>query len=168
MVVYVLFIKADLEGVASLKLQENADLCVSLRNPLDHDQTREKIVVDTSGLEHKKHVKHEHHAEAPCHFAMKWDQHDPERSTIRVLVPPPKQHPTREMKSDDSGTFVPMAALDCQGVEPYAFHPMGNEFVVTNTAGKVFKEVDLSSGDWNDFDMASGSTTVLNLQGKFE
>jgi len=169
MVVYVLYIKADLEGVASLKLKQGANLCISVRNPLDHDQVREKVVIDTSALEPKEHAKHEHHAEAPCHFAMKWDHDEPTRSTIQVLSLSPKNvTPLREMESEDSGTFVPMLALDCQGMEPYAFHPMGDEFVVTNAAAKVFDKVDLSSGDWSDFDLGTGSTTVMNLQGKFE
>lgn len=171
MVVYVLYIKADLEGVASVALQNGANLCISVRNPMDQNQVREKVVIDTSALEAAEeshhHAKH-HHAEAPCHFALKWDHDEPTRSTIRVLPSGQKGPELREIKSEDSGNFVPMLALDCQGIEPFEFHPMGDEFVVTNNNGNVFDKADLSSGDWSEFDLGTGSTSVTNLQSKFE
>ena len=179
MVVYVLYLRANLEGVYSLSLKPGANLCISVRNPLDHDQTREKVVVDTSALEEPlqpgshKHNNHLHHAEAPCHFALKWDHGDTKRATIPVLgesdakvkkVPPTR----RQLNSDDSGKLVPLLAFDCQGVEPFAFHPMGDEIVVTSSAGRVFDGIELSNGDWTHFDLGSGSTSVLHVWGKFK
>jgi hypothetical protein len=184
MVVYVLYIKADLESVASVALQPGANLSVSVRNPLDVNQVR-KIVIDMSALEPevaaKEHMKNTH-AEAPCHFALKWDHDEQTRSTIHVLglsstaattgnnkkSKKSKVPPVREMKGSDSGSFVPMLALDCQGIEPFAFHPMANEFLVTNSAGVQFQEVDLSSGDWDAYDLSTGTTSVMSLQAKFE
>jgi len=38
-------------------------------------------------------------------------------------------------------------------MEPYAFHPLGNEFKVISEGGVVFEEdVDLSEGDWAEYD----------------
>lgn len=182
MVVYILYLKADLEGVASLKLLPGAALCLSVRNPTDIEDKREQIVVDSSALEevedttknshtnstdnhHKEHQKrrpkHEY-AEAPCHFGMKWSGAIT-RSTIRVLT---DHKDIGEMTVSDE--FVPMLALECDGVEPYDFHVLGEEFQVTNKAGEEFRPADLSSGSWQNFDLGTGTTRVSNLQVKFK
>ena len=168
MVVYILFIKADLEGVASvaLKQQKMANLCISVRNPMDHTEVRERVVIefgepahappaDAAG-HHPGHAK-KVHQEQPSHFALKWGGAQT-RSTVKVLskdgqqdVVGRKQKPTRDMLAVDSGTFVPMLALECDGVEPYAFH--GAEFIVSNKAGMQYDPVDLSaSSAWKEYD----------------
>jgi Eukaryotic protein of unknown function (DUF866) len=237
MVVYVLYIQATLENVAYLALKRNADLCLSVRHPVDHSQVRERIVVDTSAYEppvtlHSSNNHHHHgskknahpdHEEGECHFAMKWHKDDAARSTIRVIFPSPttsssfsdnndddeeeqeqtsleraKSKSTKNKKKqassaaaanavvarlkqrlEESNTFVPILALDCQGeIEPFAFHPMGQEFVVMSQFGKTFgssdddnddNAVDLSNGqDWSHVDLATGTTSVSNFQSKFE
>ncbi len=50
-----------------------------------------------------------------------------------------------------------------RGVEPYAFHPLGNEFKVTSSGGAVFEEdVDLSEGDWGDYDEENDAAVGVN------
>lgn len=184
MVTYILSLKADLENVASLQFVEGADLCLSVRNPMDHTQVRERIVVDSSALEegpnshtnsstdylnhekhpkqhHKKHHKKHEYAEAPCHFALKWSSDDSQRATIRVVTASDKV----QDKVTASDEFVPLLALECDGLEPFDFHALGQEFLVTNTAGQEFRP-DLSQ-DWKEYDLGSGSTSVSNLQVKF-
>ena len=147
-----------------MKLKQGSDICLSVRNPVDHDQVRERIVVDSSALEEvdDEESKHHHskHHQKPSHFSMKWSGAS-SPCTIRVVS-------TSEMVASDSETFVPILALECNGLEPFEFHPLGNEFVVENDAGHVFDKVDLSSGDWNAYDMGEGTTSVLNLTAKFE
>ena len=59
----------------------------------------------------------------------------------------------RDVTLDDSGDYVPILAMECRGLEPYAFHPLGNEFRVVSEGGVVFEEdVDLSDGDWGEYD----------------
>eukprot|EP00527_Entomoneis_sp_CCMP2396_P005928 CAMPEP_0198137758 /NCGR_PEP_ID=MMETSP1443-20131203/1220_1 /TAXON_ID=186043 /ORGANISM="Entomoneis sp., Strain CCMP2396" /LENGTH=193 /DNA_ID=CAMNT_0043799291 /DNA_START=5 /DNA_END=586 /DNA_ORIENTATION=+ len=193
MVVFILDVKADLEKVASLAIAAGSTLCVSVRNPLNDYEIREKIVIDTSELEpeeeditvhHPGRVLDTHDRVPPHHFALKWPD-EKKKSTIRVLngteaLPEKKSSkkkgkqeapaslPTREMVADDSGNFVPILALECEGLEPYAFHPMGNEFIVTGSDGTQYKEVDLSEGAWSEFEMATGSTSITNFETKFE
>lgn len=176
MVLYTLYLKADLEGVQSLKLKERADICLSVRNPVDALEVRERIVVDSTALEpavdepadshskhnHSKHHSKHHHKAHPCHFSMKWSGAS-SPSTIRVV-----EGSANEMLATDHGIFVQMLTLECDGLEPFAFHPLGKEFVVTNQAGKEFSQVDLSSGDWSEYDLSAGTTSVLNLEAKFE
>jgi hypothetical protein len=181
MVLYVLSIQADLEGVATVSLKKDADICVSVRNPTNKDEVREKVVIDPTNLQTPEVKAHEkHRAEHAFHLALKWDG-EQTRSTIRLVVVgggggaqqqqqqlSAQTKKVREVVAEDSGNWVPVLVLDCDGCEPYAFHPMGDEFVVTDRAGVVHDQVDLSGGDWSVYDIGSGSTSVLNLQAKFE
>jgi len=162
MVRYTLYIKADLEGVSSLKLKKDADICISVVNPLNREEKRERVVIETSNLRTPGVPAHEkHRAEHPFHFALKWEG-EQNRSTIRVLDEPAT---TRDMEERDS--FVPVLVFDCDGLEPCDFHPMGQEFVVVDKTGKKHDPVDLSSGDWSAYDLSTGSTSVTNLRSKF-
>ena len=59
----------------------------------------------------------------------------------------------RSYTSEDNMNYVPILAMECRGMEPYAFHPLGNEFKVVSEGGVTFEEdVDLSDGDWGDYD----------------
>lgn len=194
---FVLYIKADLEGVASVRYVPGTNLCLSVRNPLNDYEIRENVVIETDALleepEPTKNSKTDHvaHREPACNFALKWEG-AAQRSTIQILSTSEDDADkanaknihkgkaskarsnsttwavaTRPMIAQDSGLFVPILALDCQGVEPYAFHPLGDEFVVTNKAGFTFDPVDLSTGSWSEFDLGSGTTSISNLESKF-
>jgi len=167
MVQYILSIKADVEGVASLQWKSDQKLvCCDVRHPVDPSDTKEKIVVDFSELEVEAEEKHlpKHH-EKPCHFHVTWS--DGTKGTIRVV------DDKRNAAATSSATMAtqewfPLLVLECENVEPTKFHPLGTEFIVTNNQGTVYKEVDLSSGDWTEYDLSSGSTSITNLESKFE
>jgi hypothetical protein len=192
MVVYVLYIKADLEGVASIALKPGCDICISVRNATEVTEVRERVIVDPSELEEPEVPAHErHHIEAPYHLALKWKHGEEARATVRILDPSTSEQPVattkklkkgnqhkqasggvplRAMNAEDSGhNFVPILALECHGLEPFVFHPQGNEFIVTNNAGIILeKDIDLSNGVWSHYDLASGSTSITNFEAKFE
>ena len=198
MVVYILSVRADLEHVSSLQLKADADLTLSVRNPRDPTQVRDKIVVETSSVLENRGIIHTQNSNAsvkqepPSHFALKWDGAI-DRATLRVLtvqdLEQQRQHGSSGKKgkqqhankynnsitdikssiqASDSGNFVPILALDCHDLEPYAFHPRGDEFTLTNTSGETFDNVDLSEGSWSQVDLASGTTAVKNFEAKFE
>ena len=69
----------------------------------------------------------------------------------------------RDITSDDSGDYVPVLAMECRGLEPFAFHPLGNEFKVISEGGAVFEEdVDLSEGDWAEYDEENDASLSVN------
>ena len=69
----------------------------------------------------------------------------------------------RDVTNDDSGNYVPVLAMECRGLEPYAFHILGNEFKVTSVGGTVFDEdVDLSDGDWGEYDEEYDAAVGVN------
>jgi Eukaryotic protein of unknown function (DUF866) len=199
MVVYILSIRTELQGVESIELKPDADICISVRNPTDHNETREGVVIDRRDFEDspdavhfskKKdghppppvHHRQPKHSEAPCHFALKW-QDAAQRSTIRVLdvdaveaepskksKKPSSQHAppiAKKIFSDDSGKLIPILALECSDIEPFAFHPTGDEFVVTNSAGDKFETLDWNKNEWTSYDLSSGSTNIKILQVSF-
>lgn len=69
----------------------------------------------------------------------------------------------RVITGDDSDSFVPVLAFECRGLEPYAFHPMSDEFVVTSTGGVEFDDdVDLSDGDWAEYDDENDASVSIS------
>ena len=69
----------------------------------------------------------------------------------------------RDVTADDSGEYVPILAMECRGLEPYAFHPMGGEFKVVSEGGVSFEEdVDLSEGDWAEYDEENDAAVSIN------
>lgn len=69
----------------------------------------------------------------------------------------------RDVTADDNGEYVPILAMECRGLEPYAFHPMGGEFKVVSEGGVVFEnDVDLSEGDWAEYDEENDAAVSVN------
>eukprot|EP00574_Skeletonema_japonicum_P013936 CAMPEP_0201716974 /NCGR_PEP_ID=MMETSP0593-20130828/2832_1 /ASSEMBLY_ACC=CAM_ASM_000672 /TAXON_ID=267983 /ORGANISM="Skeletonema japonicum, Strain CCMP2506" /LENGTH=187 /DNA_ID=CAMNT_0048206917 /DNA_START=32 /DNA_END=595 /DNA_ORIENTATION=- len=178
MVLFVLCIKAELDGVESLSLLKNTNLCFSVRNPLSDYETREKIVFNPS----ETLEQDEGDREPPHHFAVRWEgqkkfstlivlDEDGAKSAFKkkmkkkggkkkgggeVDVP-------RDMTEDESGEYVPVLAMECRGIEPYEFYPLGNDFKVVSSGGAVFEEdVDLSEGDWGDYDEENDEAVGVN------
>mmetsp|Transcript_43596 Transcript_43596/g.136794 ORF Transcript_43596/g.136794 Transcript_43596/m.136794 type:complete len:159 (-) Transcript_43596:696-1172(-) len=57
----------------------------------------------------------------------------------------------RAINGEEDGDFVAVVAFECRGLEPVKFYPR-EDFAVQSPGGKVFTEVDLSDGDWADYD----------------
>lgn len=177
MVMFLLYVKGDLEGVSSVSLRRdsNNNICVSVRNPLSDYEVREKVAFSlTETVEQEENSR-----EPPCHFALKWDGNN-KRSTLQVLDEAStksllkkkkfKGEQPRSYTADDSGNWVPILAVDCRGMEPYAFHPLGTEFIVESEGGVVFEsDVDLSDGDWADYDEENdAAVSISEFESKWE
>ncbi len=206
MVLYILYIKAELEGIryanvshehlkyeclspvtnsesshlmltySSLALSPTANLCIDIRDPTS-DEIREKVVIDpTQFVEQEEGSRQPDH-----HFSITWEG-SKKASVLTVLSA--KDLKTmqkkkkgkgeslvmRNMVADDNNTFVPVAAFETRGIEPYQFHCMGGEFVVESEGGVVFEgeDVDLSD-DWADYDAENEiSVSVMEFESKFE
>jgi Eukaryotic protein of unknown function (DUF866) len=192
MVVYILYVKADLEGIEKIEMKDGCDICISVRNPLDVNEVRQRIVIDLGSLIEPQVEEHERHrSENPHHIALKWNQGESKRATVRVLdrsshksnestTTTKSKHnhdnyndtiqKLRHVTSDDNGrNFVPFLAMECDGLEPYEFHPTGSEFRVTIQGGQILDGIDLVDGsDWTYYDLSTGSASITNLVSKFE
>lgn len=139
-------------------------------------ETREKIVFNpTETIE-----QDEGDREPPHHFQVKWEG-SKKSSTLIVLDEEGAKSAMkkikkkgsgkkdseigepREVTTDDNGEYVPILAMDCRGLEPYAFHPMGGEFRVVSSGGVGFEDdVDLSEGDWAEYDEENDAAVSVN------
>lgn len=174
MVLFLLYIKAEAENVASVSLKRDSNLCISVRNPLSEFEVREKVVMNPSETIEQE----ENSREPPHHFRLNWDGNKkPSIATIldeagakTALKKKKEVQLPRNFTADDTGTFVPILALDCRGLEPYAFHPMGDEFLITSSGGTTFEEeIDLAEGDWADYDAENDEPVSLAaVEFKFE
>jgi hypothetical protein len=170
MVLFLLCIKADLEGISTLRLLPSSTLCFSIRNPLNDYETREKITFDPSTTLDQD----DGDREPPHHFRVRWEgskkastlivlDGEAAKSAMKKLKKKSKDLDVpREVTGDDSGEYVPILAMECRGLEPYAFHPMGGEFRVVSEGGAVFEDVDLSEGDWAEYDEENDLAVSVN------
>lgn len=173
MVLYLLYLKAELENVGSVTLERDQDLQLHLKNPLSDDEVRENIVVNPS-----VEVEQEASSRLPSHhFSLTW-QGSKKASVLTVLDEAGAKAALKKKKgasvprsyaADDSGDWVPLLAVECRGLEPFAYLP-GSEFVVTSSEGFQFTEdVDFSEGDWADYDAEHDLPVSLSdIQFKWE
>ena len=160
---------------STLSFIKDSPLCLDVKNPLSDFEVRERIVLDTAQYLESD----EHDREPACHFALKWEG-SKKRSVIEVLTADQAKTALkkknklseipRDLTENDSGSFVPVLALECRGLEPFAFHPKGGEFSAVSVGGMEFSEetVDLSDGDWADYDEENNmSVSISDFQAKF-
>jgi Eukaryotic protein of unknown function (DUF866) len=179
MVLFFLCMKAELENVESISLRNDANLCLSVRNPLSDYEVREKVVMNPSELIEQD----EGSRESPHHLALKWDGskkasiltvlNEAEAKTALKKMKKGKnnsstaQPPSGKYTADDSGSWRVLLAVETRGLEPYAFFPSmdknNGDFLITSSSGKQFtQDVDLSEGDWADYDEENdGKSFVL-------
>lgn len=179
---YILYVKANLEGINSLSLATDARFCIDVKNPVSDYEVREKVVIDpTQFVEQEEGAR-----EPPHHFSIKWE--DSKKASVVTFLSPDgvktalkkkkgksskgKEDPCmiRSVTAEDSNEFVPIAAFETRGVEPYAFHPMGGEFVVESEGGQKFDGDDVDfSDDWADYDADNDiAVSVTDFASKFE
>ena len=157
---------------------------MSVKNPLSDFEVREKVVLNPS--EYVEDDDDTNTREPPCHFKISWEGNKKRStmevlsdSTIKTLLKKKKKGKKnnknddeiipREMTADDSNSWVPVLALECRGVEPYQFHPMGSEFIVISEGGTKFdSDIDLDEGDWADYDADHDiSVSISEFESKF-
>lgn len=160
---------------STLKIRKNSNICISVRNPLSDYEVREKVAFSLSEILEQE----ESSREPACHFALKWGGAQ-KKSTLEILDEAAtkaalkkkkyKGQLPRDYTGTDSSEWIPVLAMECRGIEPYAFHPLDDLFVVTSEGGKVFEEgIDLSDGDWGEYDEENDAAVgVSEFKTKFE
>ncbi|KAJ1965376.1 hypothetical protein GGI12_000808 [Dipsacomyces acuminosporus] len=67
--------------------------------------------------------------------------------------------------ADDSGSFVSILTLECRGLEPVDFEPRDG-WVAEGAESQTPFEVDLSEGEWYDYDEKAGEVSITDIQFK--
>eukprot|EP01024_Parvocaulis_polyphysoides_P024997 TRINITY_DN22807_c2_g2_i1.p1 TRINITY_DN22807_c2_g2~~TRINITY_DN22807_c2_g2_i1.p1 ORF type:complete len:163 (-),score=28.22 TRINITY_DN22807_c2_g2_i1:75-563(-) len=158
MVMFLLYIKAELENIGSLKLPEGYSYCITVKNSAGED-VREGVYV-SAAEEHEMAG-----SRGTANFVLKWVRDARSNASLNVTE---VKKVTREYTGEDSGQFVPIIGFDCRGMEPIAFHPE-NGWIVTSSGGKVFDDVDLRENEWADYDEENDlQVNILEFESKFE
>ena len=117
--------------------------------------------------------------EKPHHLTLKWEG-SKKASILQVLDDKEaasalkkkkyKGEKPRAYSGEDNGNWIPILAMECRGLEPYAFHPMKDEFIITSEGGAKFdEEIELGDGDWADYDAdADAPVSLEGIEFKFE
>jgi len=70
--------------------------------------------------------------------------------------------------SAENGQLTPFLTLDCRNLEFVGFDPYGTWKCVGTTTGTKFDEVDLTEGEWTDYDEKSTLPVgVSNVKGEW-
>ncbi|EQC36979.1 hypothetical protein SDRG_05800 [Saprolegnia diclina VS20] len=158
MVLFVLYVKADLENVGSIEAPALHRWCLDIKEPTG-DETREGIwVSDEEELEVSG-------SRGTAHFLMKWPGAKKE-SQLTVVRDIKKL--TRAISANDSGEYVPLVGFECRGIEPVSWSPEDGYKITCADSGTVFENVNLSE-DWAEYDEEGDqSVGVYAVEHKFE
>ncbi|KAH7104305.1 DUF866-domain-containing protein [Auriculariales sp. MPI-PUGE-AT-0066] len=76
-----------------------------------------------------------------------------------------ESEPLKAYTMDSNGNFAPLVTLDCRGLEFIGFDPRGNWKCTGVEKGTKFAEVDLTEGEWTDYDeKAHVPVSVMNIE----
>lgn len=154
-----LYVKAELENVDALEAPPLHRWCLDVKEPTG-DETRNGVFVSDEDVVEVAGGRGE------AHFLLKWPgaKAPAQLSVVREH----KKLKLRPITGDDGNTFVPFAAFECRGLEPYAWHPESGYRVTSAGGSAVFDDVDLTD-DWADYD-ADGeqSVGVFQVEYKFQ
>eukprot|EP01035_Chromulina_nebulosa_P040978 gene40978-55379_t len=82
-----------------------------------------------------------------ANFVIKWSN-SKNQSYMKIID---KKGVSGEYTSSDTGKFITILVLECRGIEPVACIP-GVDWIVQSRGGTMFENVDLSEGDWAEYD----------------
>ena len=158
MVVFMLYMKAELENVASISMRKDDDLCITVKNPLSDYELREKVIFNPSVLLEPE----ENSRSDPCHFLLKWEGNKKpctltvftEQEVKTALKKKSLQKEFQPADYTESGEWQPILCCECRGLEPTTYFPGTTEFIIQSSGGTKFTEdIDLSDPDgWTDYD----------------
>lgn len=156
MVVFLLEIKANLENVAKISLPDGHEYCIDIQNSAGED-TRQGVRVSSARDQDLPGSR------GTAHFMLKWVKDAKHAAHLTVT---PVKNVTRAYTEKDSGSFVPIIAFDCRGLDPIGWHPEDG-FLVESPSGQRWQDVDLSE-DWAEYDEKLGdSVSIMELEHRF-
>ena len=152
-------LKATLENVESVTLEPGFVFCVDWKDPAGH-ATRERVTL-TAAEEHELPG-----SRGVAHLVLRWEKGSTHAGNASVVA---LKGVTRAVTRADSEAWVPVAAFDCRGLEPTAFHPTTG-FAVKSVAGTTWEGegVDFSD-DWVEYDeKLRDSVGVYGVEARFD
>jgi hypothetical protein len=155
MPIIALYVKAELQNVASFSPPEGHLWCIDIE-PSAGGEKRSKIMLDPSEeLELKGSKGH-------ANLVIKDGKREHTMSVVDV------KGVIKPLTPEDE--WVPIVAFECRGIEPTAWHPTDG-YQVLSTGGKLFDDVDLSEDPtmWADYcDKLGEPVQISELQWRFD
>ncbi|CEG47643.1 Uncharacterized conserved protein [Plasmopara halstedii] len=154
MVLYVLYVKANLENIETLTAPPLHRWCLDVKEPRGDEKREGVFVSDEEAVEVAG-------GRSEAHFTLKWPgANKPSQLTVVRDV----KKLTRDVTGADSDNFVPFVGFECRGLEPYAWHPESGYRVVSAGSHATFEDVDLSD-DWVEYDSEGAQVVgIYNLE----
>ena len=145
---FVLQLSCELEGVASIAPRgEDMQYTVNFQQS-GGSEVKEGVVVSMD-----EQVDPGNGSDM-CHAVLRWGGKTTSSITLMQI-----DGVTRDVSADDSGSPVPLIAMECRGCEPIAWS-VGDGWKVTLTSGQTFEDVNLSE-DWTEFDEGTNEPVMV-------
>ena len=145
--------KAELENVKTFSIPEDHEWCFDIVIP-STGEVRENVkflVQDEVEVPNSRGI---------ANLVIKVDRNVHATLTVESLPKIIKS----EISSDDSGSQVPVLAVDCRGCEIQAWKPTGF-YTVIAPSGTRFEEVELESREWYDVDPETNEpVSITNVE----
>ena len=142
---FLLQIKAELEGVESLRPRPSTQWKLDIEN--DAHEERHGITVsgeDELDLEGSR---------GTANFVIRFNKGD-QQSYIKLERLVQKKHGEGVYREENSGSWITVAVMECRGLTPIRAHP-GNDFDIKSSGEKtkIFSDADFSAdSDFADYD----------------
>mmetsp|Transcript_24403 Transcript_24403/g.81115 ORF Transcript_24403/g.81115 Transcript_24403/m.81115 type:complete len:173 (-) Transcript_24403:835-1353(-) len=165
---FVLWVKAELEGVKSLSFPFPSTTWTFDVQQAAGSETREGVVMDP-----EEEVELTDTKDGVANFALKFPG-DKRQSYVKFLAPGEKHKELEKHKvklraqTADDGDLVPVLAMECRGLEPIKWHPTG-PYEAESESGVVFDGVRLDEGDdWCDYDEKAEASMTVGREVRYE
>jgi hypothetical protein len=134
MVLLVLYVKAELENIGSIKFPANLQYCFDVKDA-QSDEEKKGVYLCADEIAEIDGSK------GDANFVMRFPDC---KKQCTVTFTDVKGVTREEYTEEDSGTFVPIRAFDCRGLELSNWTPNGG-LVVRSKEGTVWEDVDLGA-----------------------
>ena len=134
MVLLVLYVKAELENIGSIKFPANLQYCFDVKDA-QSDEEKKGVYLCADEIAEIDGSK------GDANFVMRFPDC---KKQCTVTFTDVKGVTRDEYTEEDSGTFVPIRAFDCRGLELTNWTPNGG-LIVRSKEGTVWEDVDLGA-----------------------
>ena len=151
--IFVLLVKAELEGIAKFRLSENSRFCVNLTS---HGEEKEGVYIcPTEEIEVEG-------GRGTANFVMG----KPFKCNISIISL--KDFTRNEYTAGDSGEYVPMAAFECRGCDIQSIS-LPDPFDFESAGGFEWENQVVEDGEWCEYDEENDLSVMLtNLECKVD
>ncbi|KAF4659456.1 hypothetical protein FOZ61_004726 [Perkinsus olseni] len=158
MVVQILYVKANLEGLSSIAAPSDHYWCFDVAGS-NTDEVRQRVTVNCMDEEEVSGSR------GKANLVIHFKDLKKEATIVRTTVKKMKMEP--KYTDEDNGKWVPLIAFECRGCEITKWYPERG-YTAVSEGGTVFDDVDLSD-DWCDYDADNDEAVgVYDLEWKLE